>query len=68
MCEATHNGVPAGMYGFIPISNVVGPVVAVVAPLNRITTFSVPQTFAGVPDAVDDPPAAPVLGEGSCGG
>ena len=68
MCEATHNGVPAGMYGFIPISNVVGPVVAVVAPLTRITTFSVPQTFAGVPDAVDDPPAAPVLGEGSCGG
>lgn len=68
MCEATAPGVPAGMYGFVPVDDVVGPVVAIVAPLNRITTFSTPETFAAVSDAAEDPPTAPVLGEGSCGG
>ncbi len=68
LCEATEDGVPAGMYGFVPVDDVVGPVVATVLPLNRIRTFSVPEAFSEVPDAVGTAPAEPVLGEGSCGG
>lgn len=47
-------GRPAGQEAFVPVENVVGSVVLVMAPFDRIQTFQTPDTFADVP-----PPAAP---------
>jgi len=66
LCEQTSSGVPAGMNGFVPIENVVGPAKAIVLPLNRMTAFSTPATFAAIPAAAQSPPADPVLGAGTC--
>lgn len=50
-------GLPEGMAAFVPIDDVVGKSVAVLAPFERFTTFSTPETFAQVPDP--DKPAPP---------
>ncbi len=65
LCESTEPGVPAGMNGFVPVEDVVGPVVSVVLPPHRWRLFSTPDTFAAVPPGAEAP-AAPVLGEGTC--
>lgn len=54
-------GQPAGMAAFVPVDKVVGASVAIVAPLSRIATFKVPDTFAAVPDPTDPAPAEPTL-------
>lgn len=51
----------AGMAAFVPVANVVGPAVAILAPLDRFTTFSVPETFKAIPDATGSPPDLAVL-------
>lgn len=66
LCEQTAPGVPEGMNGFVPIDDVVGPVVAIVLPPNRWTGFEAPDSFAAIP-APAEAPAAPVLGAGTCG-
>lgn len=66
LCEATAPGVPAGMNGFVPVDYVVGPVVATVLPPGRWHLFSTPDTFTGVPPALEAAPQAPILGEGTC--
>ncbi|MHA6511375.1 signal peptidase I [Tessaracoccus sp. Z1128] len=46
-----------GESAFVPTENVVGAAVAIVAPLDRLATFTLPVTFAKVPAAVDPAPA-----------
>lgn len=67
LCDAARAGMPQGMTAFPPVSDVVGPAEALVAPLNRITGFSPPSTYANVPDAASAPVAPTITVEGrSC--
>ena len=55
LCEANDAGL--GMNGFVPISDVVGPVRAVVLPFGRTGHRATPTSvFAQVPAATDPPP------------
>lgn len=54
-------GQPEGMDAFIHVDRVVGASVAIVAPLNRLSTFTVPETFATVADPETPAPAEPEL-------
>ena len=55
LCEA--NSLGLGMNGFVPISDVVGPVRAVVLPFGRTGHRATPTSvFANVPAATDPPP------------
>lgn len=49
------NGEVTGMSAFVPTSDIVGPVVAVAAPLDRIGTFHTPAAFGAVPAATSLP-------------
>lgn len=60
-------GTPKGMRAFVPISDVVGPVVAIAAPVKRWTAFSTPETFAGVPAPASPAPDNPTVIVGSGG-
>ena len=58
---------PAGLAAFVPISDVVGPVKAVLTPLKRIQSFDIPATFANVPaHPSGTPPADPVVYSAQC--
>lgn len=60
-------GKPRGITGFVPIENVTGSVVMVIAPFERFRTFSTPEAFAGVPPPRGEAPKAPeVLVQGTC--
>lgn len=50
-----------GSAAFVPKDKVVGAAVAVVAPLDRLGTFQVPQTFASVPAPEETPPEEAVI-------
>lgn len=54
-------GLPEGMDAFVPVENVVGPSVAIVAPLNRLSTFITPAGYGQVPEADSPAPDAPEL-------
>ena len=54
-------GSPQGMAAFVPTVKVVGAAVAIVAPLDRLSTFVVPDTFASVPAPKQPAPEKPVL-------
>lgn len=54
-------GEPKGSAAFVPMDRVVGASVAIVAPLDRLSTFNVPETFAGVPDPSEPAPEKPVI-------
>lgn len=45
-----------GSSAFVPVDKVVGAAVAIVAPLDRLSTFHVPATFADVPDPTEPAP------------
>ncbi|TRY19117.1 signal peptidase I [Tessaracoccus rhinocerotis] len=60
-------GQPPGMAAFVPTDKVVGAAVAIVAPLDRLSTFSVPETFAGVPDPEQPAPEKPEIIEANPG-
>lgn len=60
-------GEPEGMIAFVPMEKVVGAAVAIVAPLNRLSTFKVPETFANIPPPDQPAPAKPVITEASPG-
>lgn len=66
LCEATAEGVPVGMNGFVPTSDVVGPVTTTILPFSRIRGFSTPDGFSAVPAPTSPAPIAPTLGEGTC--
>ncbi len=50
-----------GSPAFVPNSDVVGAAVAIVAPLDRLATFRVPQTFAAIPDPEQPAPSEPTI-------
>ncbi len=50
-----------GESAFVPIENVVGASVAIVAPLDRLATFQLPSTYETVPDATEPAPEDPEL-------
>lgn len=54
-------GQPKGQAAFIPVDDVVGAAVAIVAPLDRLATFNVPLTFVDVPAPQQPAPERPVL-------
>ncbi|MFV0427872.1 MAG: signal peptidase I [Arachnia sp.] len=58
---------PPGSAAFVPVENVVGATVAIVAPLSRAATFTVPETFASVPDPTEPAPEEAVINEASPG-
>lgn len=60
-------GLPRGMNAFVPMENITGSVVLIVAPFDRFHTFSTPDTFAGVPPPPGPPPRDPVIAiDGGC--
>lgn len=54
-------GQPEGMDAFVPVDRVVGASVAIVAPLDRLSTFTVPDTFSNVGEPAEPAPEAPEL-------
>ena len=49
------------MSAFVPESDVVGPVFAIVAPFSRARWIHIPQTFSNVPNPKSPAPADPVI-------
>lgn len=68
-CRLTNTGAgaPAGSAAFVPVENVVGASVAIVSPLDRISTFKVPETFSTVVDPQLPAPAEPKIIEANPG-
>ena len=56
LADISNDGQPQGADAFVPISDVVGPAVAIVAPLDRIKILSTPAAFANIPDPTGSPP------------
>ncbi|PIF04498.1 MAG: signal peptidase I [Propionibacterium sp.] len=52
---------PPGSVAFVPVDKVVGASVAILAPLPRLSTFIVPETFADVPDPTEPAPSEAVI-------
>ncbi|RRD03961.1 signal peptidase I [Arachnia propionica] len=50
-----------GSAAFVPTNKVVGAAVSVVAPLDRLATFRVPQTYSTVPAPEDSPPDKAII-------
>ncbi|SDY96653.1 signal peptidase I [Tessaracoccus flavus] len=50
-----------GQSAFVPVEKVVGAAVAIVAPLDRLATFNLPETFDEVPPAAQPAPTEPDL-------
>ncbi|MGO1385227.1 MAG: signal peptidase I [Arachnia sp.] len=68
-CRLTNTGAgdPPGSAAFVPEDKVVGAAVAIVSPLDRISTFKVPETFSTVADPELPAPSDPVIIEASPG-
>jgi len=68
-CRLTNTGAgePPGMAAFVPEDKVVGAAVAIVSPLDRIATFTVPDTFSTVADPELPVPSEPEIIEASPG-
>lgn len=49
LTEISQDG-PPGSSAFVPVEKVVGASVAIVAPLDRLATFRLPDTYADVPE------------------
>lgn len=62
-CRLTSTGAgePPGMAAFVPEEKVVGAAIAIVSPLDRLSTFTVPSTFSTVPAPEDPAPAVPTI-------
>lgn len=54
-------GSAPGEAAFVPVENVVGSSVAIVAPLDRLATFTRPGIYADVPAPAEPAPEKPVL-------
>lgn len=50
-----------GEAAFIPLDDVVGAAVAIVAPLDRLATFTIPETYGSVPAPAEPAPEKPIL-------
>lgn len=60
-------GEPPGMTAFVPEEKVVGAAVAIVSPLDRLSTFTVPSTFSTVPAPEEPAPNEPTIIEANPG-
>ena len=60
-CRLAEVSQSPGDRAFVPVSNVVGAAVAIVSPLDRLATFTLPQTFLDVPAADGPAPEDPEL-------
>lgn len=62
-CRLTRTaaGQPEGMAAFVPEEKVVGATVAIVSPLDRFSTFTVPSTFSTVSAPEEPAPAEPTI-------
>lgn len=60
-CRLTNDPSDESTSAFVPIDDVVGAAVALVAPLDRLATFQVPATFASVPAPAEPAPETAVL-------
>lgn len=60
-CRLAEVSQSPGDRAFVPVSNVVGAAVAIVSPLDRLATFTLPQTFLDVPPADGPAPEEPEL-------
>lgn len=65
LCDAAGAGGPTGSAAFVPMSDVTGPMAGIVMPFGRATRFSVPATFAAVPNPAT-PPSQPVINVKPC--
>jgi len=54
-------GQPEGMNAFVPVSDVVGPAIAITAPVSRLKVLRRPATFDRVPAAGAPAPAKPTV-------
>ena len=68
-CRLTNTGAgePPGMAAFVPEDKVVGASVAIVSPLDRLSTFKVPETFSTVADPELPAPSEPKIIEANPG-
>ncbi|MGA4508706.1 signal peptidase I [Propionibacteriaceae bacterium G1746] len=61
LSDISNNGQPQGMGAFVPLSDVVGPALLRVAPLDRVGTLKRPAVFDSVPVPTAPAPAKPVI-------
>lgn len=59
--DVTTSGGPPGSNAFVPESDVVGPAIAIAAPLDRFKRLTVPATFKDIPAPSGSPPAQGVI-------
>ncbi|WP_420175587.1 signal peptidase I [Luteococcus sp. OSA5] len=62
------DGTPKGSNAFVPVDKVVGPAVAIAAPVDRWTRFSTPETFSQVPEPTEPAPEQGVVVSDGHGG
>lgn len=62
-CKLTNvkQGSAPGMAAFVPVEKVLGSSVAIVAPLDRMSTFQTPETFKSVPEPQQPAPEKAIL-------
>lgn len=60
-CRLGNVSANPGEDAFVPVDKVVGAAVAIVSPLSRLSTFTVPSTFAAVPAPTGPAPEKPDL-------
>lgn len=60
-CRLADVSTNPGESAFVPVEMVVGAAVAIMAPLDRLSTFTVPETFKSVPAPSDPAPDKPEL-------
>ncbi len=61
LADISTDGQVEGMNAFVPEADIVGPAVAIISPLNRITRLTVPSTFADIPASSGSPPTEPTI-------
>ncbi|CAI9398675.1 signal peptidase I [Aestuariimicrobium sp. T2.26MG-19.2B] len=64
LADITNDGRPRGASAFVPVGDVVGPAVQIVAPLDRFHQLKRPATFASVPAGAAPPAQAKIVPEG----
>lgn len=64
LADITNDGRPRGASAFVPMDDIVGPAVQIVAPLDRWSTMHRPAIFDAVPAGVTPPAEATITPEG----
>ena len=64
LADITNDGRPRGASAFVPMDDIVGPAVQIVAPLDRWRTMHRPAVFDAVPAGMTPPAEATITPEG----